>query len=130
MILWNIYYVRVIWMEFWNYINNVNICNLFLFKVLYYNVYVVCYLKKKMMIINWIKLYLLLLILRLKKELFVDIIFMVSVFWGLVFVIVNMYIVVLEVVDFGIVIVMEVLNENWGVLFVLKINNFILCNRK
>lgn len=53
---------------------------------------------------------------------------MVSVFWGLVFVIVNMYIVVLEVVDFGIVIVMEVLNENWGVLFVLKINNFILCN--
>lgn len=129
MILWNIYYVRVIWMEFWNYINNVNIF-FFLFKVLYYIVYVVCYLKKKMKIINWIKLYLLLLILRLKKELFVDIIFMVSVFWGLVFVIVNMYIVVLEVVDFGIVIVMEVLNENWGVLFVLKINNFILCNRK
>lgn len=129
MILWNIYYVRVIWMEFWNYINNVNICNFFLFKVLYYIVYVVCYLNKKMKIINWIKLYLLLLILRLKKELFVDIIFMVSVFWGLVFVIVNMYIVVLEVVDFGIVIVMEVLNENWGVLFVLKINNFILCNR-
>lgn len=112
-----------------NYIKIVNICKFFLFKVLYYIVYVVCYLKKKMKIINWIKLYLLLLILRWKKELFVDIIFMVSVFWGLVFVIVNMYIVVLEVVDFGIVIVMEVLNENWGVLFVLKINNFILCNR-
>lgn len=46
MTLRNIYYARVIWMEFWNYTNNANTCNFFLFKASYYTVHVVRHLKK------------------------------------------------------------------------------------
>lgn len=130
MTLRNIYYARVIWMEFWNYTNNANTCNFFLFKASYYNVHVVRHLKKKMMIINWIKLYLLLLISRRKKELSVDTISMVSVSWGSASVTVNTYTAAPEAVDSGTVTVTEVPNENWGVLPVSKTNNLIPCNRK
>lgn len=47
MTLRNIYYARVIWMEFWNYTNNANTCNFFLFKASYYTVHIVRHLKKK-----------------------------------------------------------------------------------
>lgn len=101
----------------------------FLFKASYYTVHVVRHLKKKMKIINWIKLYLLLLISRLKKELSVDTISMVSVSWGSASVTVNTYTAAPEAVDSGTVTVTEVPNENWGVLPVSKTNNLIPCNR-